>query len=96
MIRGIDQLDLGQELAARGAPLADPADDRLGGLLLPHPELLERLDLGEVEMAGRKVPEEIADGADAEPLEEPDRLVPDARQRPDLQVEAGRATPRRR
>ena len=96
MIRGIDQLDLGQQLAARGAPLADPADDRLGGLLLPHPELLERLDLGEVEMAGRKVPEEIADGADAEPLEEPDRLVPDARQRPDLQVEAGRATPRRR
>ena len=96
MVSRVDELDLGEHLSARGAPLADPADDRLGRLLSSDAQLLQRLELAEVEVARGEMPEEVADRADPKPLEELHGLAADAGQGLDLQVEAARAIPPRR
>jgi len=95
-VGGIEELDLGEHLPARGAPLADRADDGLGGLLALGDEMSHRPDVGVVEVAGRQVPQEVADRPDAQPFQKLGRPVADTRQRLDLQVEARRAIPQRR
>ena len=70
VIRRVDQLDLGHDLALRGPALRDAPEDRLDRLLLFCAHLLQRRELRVIEVGARQMPEKIADGADLEALEQ--------------------------
>src|SRR5439155_140383 len=69
----LEQLGLREQLAPSGAALRDLTEDRDGALFLLRDESAERAEPGEILVARRKVPEQVADRPDAEPL---DKAVP--------------------
>src|SRR3989441_10727528 len=86
-VRGIEKLDLGHELPARGAALADVPEDRLDGLVVVGADAPQRGERGVVEIRPGQVPQEVADAADLEPLEELARIVADAGKTRDREIE---------
>src|SRR5207253_7680550 len=70
----LEQLGLREQLAASGTALRDLTEDRDGALFLLRDESAERAEPGEILVPRRKVPEQVADRPDAEPLEQLRRL----------------------
>src|SRR6266540_7379468 len=92
----VQQLHFGHELAARGAALADPAEDRLDGLLLLRAHALERRELREVDVRSRQMPQEIANGADLDPVKQLRRVVSDPGKRCHRKLERASRSANRR
>ena len=66
----LEQLGLREQLAPSGTALRDLTEDRDGALFLLRDESAERAEPGEILVPRRKVPEQVADRPDAEPLEQ--------------------------